>query len=72
MKKMGFNKKFINKEIITEQFRLKGYQGIIDYLKGCDVIIGLDEELDEVVNLAFCDSCPTTKNIKIEKIIYGK
>jgi hypothetical protein len=68
---MGFNKRFVSKEIVVEQFKLKGYQGVLDYLKGSDVIIGLDEELDEVVNLALCDFCPTTKNLKIEKILYG-
>jgi hypothetical protein len=68
---MGFNKRFINKQIIVEQFKLKGYQGILDYLKGSDVIIGLDEELDEVINVALCDFCPTTKNLKIEKMLYG-
>lgn len=68
---MGFNKRFINKEIIVEQFKLKGYQGILEYLKGSDVIIGLDEELDEVINVALCDFCPTTKNLKIEKMLYG-
>lgn len=68
---MGFNKKFINKEVLIEKFKLEGYQGIIDYIGNSDVLIGLDEEIKEILEIAYCDNCPTKKDVKINKVLYG-
>jgi hypothetical protein len=68
---MGFNKKIIKKEILIERFKLEGYQGIIDYIGNSEVLIGLDEELKTVLELSYCDMCPTKKDMEINKIIYG-
>jgi hypothetical protein len=68
---MGFNKKFIKKEVLIERFRLEGYQGIIDYIGNAEALFGLDEEIKSVLDLAYCDICPTKKNMEINKIIYG-
>jgi hypothetical protein len=66
---MGFNKKYINKEVLIERFRLEGYQGIINYIGKSDVLIGLDEEIEKILDIAYCDNCPTKKNVEINKII---
>ena len=68
---MSFNKKYINKEVLLEEFRLKGYQGVIDYVGSADVLIGLDEEIQQILDISFCRDCETKKNIQIERIIYG-
>jgi len=68
---MGFNKKHIKKEVLIERFRLEGYQGIIDYIGNAEALFGLDEEIKNVLDLAYCDICPTKKNMEINKIIYG-
>jgi hypothetical protein len=68
---MGFNKKIIKKEVLIERFRLEGYQGIIDYIGNAEALFGLDEEIKNVLDLAYCDICPTKKNMEINKIIYG-
>jgi len=68
---MGFNKKFVKKEVLIERFRLEGYQGIIDYIGNAEALFGLDEEIKNVLDLAYCDICPTKKNMEINKIIYG-
>ncbi len=68
---MSFNKKIINKEILIERFRLQGYQGIIDYIGNPDSLIGVDESINNILELTYCDMCPTKKNIEINKIIYG-
>ena len=66
---MGFNKKYINKEVLIERFRLEGYQGVIDYIGKSDVLIGLDEEIEKILDITYCDNCPTKKNVEISKII---
>lgn len=69
---MGFNKRYVNKEILLEKFRLEGYQGIIDYIGKSDVLMGLDEEIKKILDIAYCDDCPTKKNIEIKNIVDGK
>ena len=66
---MGFNKKYINKEVLIERFRLEGYQGIINYIGKADALIGLDEEIEKILDITYCDNCPTKKNVEISKII---
>lgn len=68
---MGFNKKFIKKEELIRRFRLEGYQGIINYIGNSDTLFGLDEEIKNILDFAYCDMCPTKKNMEINKIIYG-
>jgi len=68
---MSFNKKFINKEILIERFKLEGYQGIIDYIGNSDTLFGLDEEIKKILDITYCNDCPTKKDIEIKKIIYG-
>jgi hypothetical protein len=58
---MGFNKKIIKKEILIERFKLEGYQGIIDYIGNSESLFGLDEEIKNVLDLVYCDICPTKK-----------
>ena len=67
---MGFNKRYVKKEILIERFRLEGYQGIIDYIGKADALIGLDDEIQEILDIAYCGICPTKKNIEINKILY--
>jgi len=67
---MGFNKRYIKKEILIERFRLEGYQGILDYIGKADTLIGLDDELQEILDITYCSICPTKKNIEINKILY--
>ena len=69
---MSFNKKYVNREALIERFRLEGYQGVIDYIGKADVIIGLVDDLEEILDISYCDICPTQKNEKIKKIIDGK
>lgn len=66
---MGFNKRYINKEVLIERFRLEGYQGIINYIGKADALIGLDDEIQEILDIAYCDSCITKKDIEINKIL---
>ena len=68
---MSFNKKFINKEELLQRFRLEGYQGIIDYIGNSEVLFGLTEEIKTILDFAYCDMCPTKKDMEINKIIYG-
>ena len=68
---MSFNKKYINKEVLMEEFRLKGYQGVIDYIGNADVLVGLDDEIQEILDISFCRDCETKKNIQIERLIHG-
>lgn len=69
---MGFNKKIINKEILINKFRLEGYQGIIDYIGNPDVLFGLDDEIEKIMEISFCQTCETNKILKIQQIIDGK
>jgi len=69
---MGFNKRYINKEVLIERFRLEGYQGIIDYIGKADALIGVDEQIQKILDISYCDDCMTKKNIQIGKIIDGK
>lgn len=68
---MGFNKKHIQMEELINRFRLEGYQGIINYIGNADALIGLNDDIKEILDIAFCDICPTKKNIEINKILYG-
>jgi len=69
---MGFNKRYINKEVLIERFRLEGYQGIINYIGKADALIGVDEQIQKILDISYCDDCMTKKNIQIGKIIDGK
>ena len=69
---MGFNKRYINKEVLIERFRLEGYQGIINYIGKADALIGVDEQIQKILDISYCDDCITKKNIQIGKIIDGK
>lgn len=69
---MGFNKKIINKEILINKFRLKGHQGIVDYISKSDVLLGVDDEIKKILDISFCESCDTNKNLKIKQIIDGE
>lgn len=69
---MGFNKKYINKEVLINTFKLKGYKGVIDYIGNSDALIGLDDEIKEILDIAYCSNCPTKKDVEINKVIYGK
>ena len=69
---MGFNKRYINKEILIERFRLEGYKGIINYIGNADVLMGVDEEIQKILEISYCDDCTTKKNIQIGKIIDGE
>jgi hypothetical protein len=69
---MGFNKKHINKKVLLERFRLQGYRGIIDYIGKSDVLLGMDDEIKEILDISFCGSCDTNKNLKIKQIIDGE
>jgi len=69
---MGFNKRYINKETLIERFRLEGYQGVINYIGNSDALIGIDEEIQKILDITYCDNCPTKKDVEIQKIIDGK
>lgn len=69
---MSFNKKYINKEALIERFRLEGYQGVINYIGNSEALIGLDGDLEEMLDISYCDMCSTKKDIKIKKIIDGE
>jgi hypothetical protein len=69
---MGFNKRIINKEKLIQRFKLKGYQGVIDYIGDSDALIGMDDELNKILEISYCNTCTTNKNIRIQKIIDGK
>lgn len=69
---MGFNKRYINKEVLIERFRLEGYQGIIDYIGKADALIGVDEQIQKILDISYRDDCMTKKNIQIGKIIDGE
>tara|TARA_R100001510_G_C7654850_1_gene213694 strand:- start:3071 stop:3280 length:210 start_codon:yes stop_codon:yes gene_type:complete len=69
---MSFNKKYINKEALIERFKLEGYQGVISYIGKADAIIGLTDDLEEILDISHRDICPTQKNDKIKKIINGE
>ena len=69
---MGFNKRHINKEILIEKFKLEGYQGVIDYVGKSDVLIDMDDDIQRILDITYCDDCPTKKNIEIKKLINGK
>jgi hypothetical protein len=69
---MGFNKRFINKEVLIQKFRLGGYQGIIDYIGKADTLFGLDDEIKEILDITYCDNCPTKKDVMIKNILNEK
>ena len=69
---MGFNKRYINKETLIERFKLEGYQGVINYIGKSEALIGVDEEIQKILDITYCDNCPTKKNVEIQKIIDGK
>jgi hypothetical protein len=69
---MGFNKRHINKEILIEKFKSEGYQGVIDYVGKSDVLIDMDDDIQRILDITYCDDCPTKKNIEIKKLINGK
>lgn len=69
---MGFNKRIIDRDELIRRFRLEGYQGVIDYIGKSDVLIGLDDDLDEILKISYCNNCNTNKNLQIKNIIDGK
>jgi hypothetical protein len=69
---MGFNKRYINKETLIERFKLEGYQGVINYIGKSEALIGVDEEIQKILDITYCSNCPTKKNVEIQKIIDGK
>lgn len=69
---MGFNKRYINKETLIKRFRLEGYQGVINYIGKSEALIGVDEEIQKILDITYCDNCPTKKDVEIQKIIDGK
>jgi len=69
---MGFNKKHIKKEVLIERFRLEGYQGIIDYIGNSDALCGVDDEIKEILDITYCNNCPTKKDVEINKVINVK
>jgi hypothetical protein len=69
---MSLNKRYVNKKILTEKFKLEGHQGIINYIGNSDVLLGLDEEIKKILSITYCGDCPTKKDMGIKKIIYGK
>ncbi len=69
---MSFNKKYINKEALIERFRLEGHQGVINYIGNSEALIGLDDDLEEILNISYCSSCSTKKDFEIKKIIDGE
>lgn len=69
---MGFNKRHINKEILIEKFKLEGYHGVIDYVGKSDALIDVDDDIQRILDITYCDDCPTKKNIEIKKLINGK
>ena len=66
---MGFNKRYINKDVLIERFRLEGCQGVINYIGKSDALIGVDDEIQKILDITYCDDCPTKKDIEIKKII---
>jgi len=68
---MGFNKKFVKKEDLIDRFKLEGYQGIINYIGSSDALFGLDDDIQNILDLTYCGMCPTKKNMEINKLIYG-
>jgi len=68
---MGFNKKYINKEALIQRFKLEGYQGIINYIGKAEALIGLDEDIEKILDVTYCDYCPTKKDNEIKKVING-
>ncbi len=69
---MGFNKRYINKERLIQKFKLEGYQGVIDYIGNSDALIGIDDEIQKILDVTYCENCPTKKDVEIQKIINGK
>ena len=69
---MGFNKRYINKERLIQKFKLEGYQGGIDYIGNSDALIGIDDEIQKILDVTYCENCPTKKDVEIQKIINGK
>lgn len=69
---MSYNKKYINKESLIQRFRLEGYQGVINYIGKSEALIGLDDEIQQILDITYCDSCSTKKDIEIKKIIDGE
>jgi len=66
---MGFNKRYINKEALIERFRLEGHQGVINYIGKSDTLIGVDDDIQKILDITYCDDCPTKKDVEIKKII---
>lgn len=69
---MGFNKRFINKEVLIERFKLEGHQGVINYIGKAEALIGIDDDIQKILDITYCDECPTKKDIEIKKIIDGE
>ncbi len=69
---MGFNKRFINKEVLIERFKLEGYQGVINYIGKAEALIGIDDDIQKILDITYCDNCPTKKDIEIKKVIDGE
>jgi len=69
---MGFNRRYINKEHLIDRFKLEGYSGVIKYIGKSDVLIGVDDYIKKILDISYCDMCPTKKNIKINKLIDGE
>ncbi len=69
---MGFNKRFINKEVLIERFKLEGYQGVINYIGKAEALIGIDDDIQKILDITYCDECPTKKDIEIKKVIDGE
>ncbi len=69
---MGFNKRFINKEVLIERFKLEGYQGVINYIGKAEALIGVDDDVQKILDITYCDNCPTKKDIEIKKVIDGE
>lgn len=69
---MGFNKRHINKKILIEKFKLEGYKGVIDYVGKSEALIDVDDDIQRILDITYCDDCPTKKNIEIKKLINGE
>lgn len=69
---MGFNKKYVSKEKLIEIFKIKGFDGIKEYINSSDILIGVNDDVDEILNIVFCDHCPTMKTLKMKNILYGE
>lgn len=69
---MGFSKRYISKEIIMERFKLDGHQGIMNYIGNSETLFGLNDEIKKILDITYCNNCPTKKDMEIKKILNGK